>query len=63
MYTYMHAYTSPFSRQKLCAMLTEIAEGLEPPQPRSQEAPLTNIRGNHLSCTTCLTQVFFKSGE
>ena len=25
--------------------------------------PREKIRGNHLSNTTCLTQVFFKSGE
>ena len=31
--------------------------------PASQAAAPPRIRGNHLSNTTCLTQVFFKRGE
>ena len=29
----------------------------------TEEALLADLRGSHLSSTTCLTQVFFNSGE
>ena len=41
---------------------TDVAKSAAAPRtaPRNWEA---RVRGNHLSSTTCLTQVFFKSGE
>ena len=55
-YTYIYIYIHTYAQSIHCMLPYGV-----PPRTVSKKGPW--LRENHLSNTTCLTQVFFKSGE